>query len=101
MIKHEIYKILTNLINLDDLVKRKTLEFESIGVLDLTFEFIRFDEQNRLIIAIANYDKEEVIYILDPKIFHTTIHYLQNFLKSFISINSINCRWLLMLINPS
>lgn len=66
MIYQQIFKELVKIINLDELVNKQYLKFKSSGFMDLNFDFLRFDEQNRIVIAISHYYKQNGDMIADP-----------------------------------
>jgi len=62
----QIYEKLSKIINLDELIKKKALKFKSTGFMDLNFDFLRFDEQKRIIIVISHYFKQNGDMVADP-----------------------------------
>lgn len=63
-IYEQIYEKLSKIINLDELIKKKALKFKSTGFMDLNFDFLRFDEQKRIIIVISQYLNKTGIWSL-------------------------------------
>lgn len=69
MIYQKIYSELLKIIDndaLDLLSDAEHLKFKSNGFMDLNFDFLRIDEQNRCIIAISHYYKQNGDMIADP-----------------------------------
>ena len=50
-----IYEELSKIINLDELIKNKALKFKSKSFMNLNFDFLIFNEQKRINIAISQF----------------------------------------------
>ncbi len=66
MIYQTIFKELSKIINIETLKQLEHLKFKSSGFMDLNFDFLRVDNQNRYVIAISHYYKQNGDMIPDP-----------------------------------
>ena len=66
MIYQTIFKELNKIVDLNKLQELEHLKFTSKGFMDLNFDFLRIDEQDRHIIAISHYYKQNGDMISDP-----------------------------------
>ena len=66
MIYQTIFNELTKIINIETLKRLEHLKFKSSGFMDLNFDFLRVDNQNRYVIAISHYYKQNGDMIADP-----------------------------------
>ena len=66
MIYQTIYKELIKIVNLDELIKKQYLKFQSNGFMYLHCDFLRKDEKGRVIIALAHNYKQNGDTIPDP-----------------------------------
>ena len=66
MIYQTIFKELNKIVNLEKLIRLEHLKYTSKGFMDLNFDFLRVDEQNRGIFAISHYYKQNGDMIADP-----------------------------------
>ena len=66
MIYQTIFNELTKIVNIETLKRLGHLKFESGGFMDLNFDFLRVDNQDRYVIAISHYYKQNGDMIPDP-----------------------------------